>query len=130
MILDASNMDAVSKVSSAKETTQLIPRKITIDDVLDSIGQGAFQWIAVSILAIGNAADAIEIYCVSYIIENYEGEITSYEKGMLSASVFAGMFLGGILCGLGDSSSILIHPHSSMCTSHIQSCVFIFPDCL
>lgn len=50
------------------------------------------------ILALGNAADAIEICCIGFIMTEIP-DITTEDKEYLSAAVFLGMFFGGIICG-------------------------------
>ena len=53
-----------------------------------------------------NAADAVEILCVSFLLPAAECDLrmTSFDKGLLSAIVFLGMMIGGYIWGsLGDS---------------------------
>lgn len=50
------------------------------------------------ILALGNAADAVEIICVGYIMSDIK-DITTTDKEFLTASVFMGMLIGGLACG-------------------------------
>jgi MFS family permease len=50
-------------------------------------------------LAVGNAADAVEIMCIGYIMNEIDG-ISTQEKEFLSAAVFIGMLVGGLLCGV------------------------------
>lgn len=50
------------------------------------------------ILALGNAADAVEIMCIGFIMTEIE-DITQSDKEFLSAAVFLGMLVGGILGG-------------------------------
>ncbi|KAJ1406338.1 major facilitator superfamily domain-containing protein [Ochromonadaceae sp. CCMP2298] len=49
-------------------------------------------------LAMGNAADAVEIMCVGFIMTDMGG-ISTYHKEFLSAAVFIGMLVGGLLVG-------------------------------
>lgn len=51
-------------------------------------------------LAIGNAADAVEILCVGYIMSEMDDDITTSDKELLSSAVFIGMLAGGLLCGI------------------------------
>lgn len=51
-------------------------------------------------LAMGNAADAVEIICVGYIMNEMDDDITTRDKELLSAAVFIGMLFGGLLCGI------------------------------
>lgn len=51
-------------------------------------------------LAMGNAADAVEIICVGYIMSEMDDDIDTTDKEFLSAAVFVGMLVGGVLCGV------------------------------
>lgn len=51
-------------------------------------------------LAVGNAADAVEILCVGYIMSELDDEMSTSDKELLSAAVFIGMLAGGLLCGI------------------------------
>ena len=55
------------------------------------------------ILALGNAADAVEIICVGYIMSDIR-DITTTDKEFLTASVFMGMLAGGLLCGYASDT--------------------------
>jgi MFS family permease len=55
-------------------------------------------WKLAIILALGNAADAIEILCIGFIMN--ELNTSTEEKEFLSAAVFLGMLVGGLLCGI------------------------------
>ena len=50
------------------------------------------------VLAMGNAADAVEILCVGFIMSDISS-VTRMDKELLSAAVFLGMLFGGIICG-------------------------------
>ncbi|KAG6972577.1 hypothetical protein JG687_00001417 [Phytophthora cactorum] len=56
-----------------------------------------------SILALGNAADAVEILSIGYILAVYEDKegivLTRTQQSLLAAAIFAGMFTGGLLFG-------------------------------
>lgn len=54
-------------------------------------------WIAIS-LAMGNAADAVEIMCVGFIMSSMD-DLSSVDKELLSSAVFMGMLIGGIVGG-------------------------------
>jgi MFS transporter, putative metabolite:H+ symporter len=51
-------------------------------------------------LAIGNAADAVEILCVGYIMSEMDDDTSTSDKELLSSAVFIGMLAGGLLCGI------------------------------
>lgn len=68
-----------------------------------------YWWIFLS-LGVANSSDASEILCLSYILSDQEAGFaqhilrhTAWRGGLLAATVFAGMLLGGLLVGcLGD----------------------------
>ena len=68
-----------------------------IDNCLNNPKPGVALNIALS-LAAGNAADAVEIMCVGFIMSEMS-DISSYKKALLSSAVFMGMLLGGLGCG-------------------------------
>lgn len=70
---------------------------VTIDRCLDHPKAGAIRTLVLS-LAMGNAADAVEIMCVGFIMSEMDS-ISSYQKEFLSAAVFMGMLFGGVTCG-------------------------------
>lgn len=76
-----------------------IQDKIKLTKLLDSTSKQKI-WMYTLALALSNAADAVEIMCIGYILANFEEGITIQEKELLSASSFVGMLIGGIFCGL------------------------------
>lgn len=58
-------------------------------------------WIMAICLAMGNAADAVEITCVGFIMTEMQmsGHISTSDKEFLSSAVFLGMLFGGMICG-------------------------------
>ncbi|ELR16663.1 transporter, major facilitator subfamily protein [Acanthamoeba castellanii str. Neff] len=65
----------------------------------ERIGNGWFQYTAISLLGLGNASDAVELLAISYILPELP-DITSAQKGALSAAMFGGMLVGGMVAGL------------------------------
>lgn len=62
---------------------------------------GRFQVIAISTLGLANAADAIEVLCIGFILPALDPSwnVSGPEQGVLSAAVFAGMLVGGLAGG-------------------------------
>ncbi|DBA01131.1 TPA: hypothetical protein N0F65_001759, partial [Lagenidium giganteum] len=63
---------------------------------------GYFHLRTVLILGLANAADAIEILAIGYILavyEDKEGSLTRAQQSVLAAAIFAGMFVGGLFFG-------------------------------
>ena len=74
-----------------------------MDAVLETLRVGKFTWLAALLLGLANASDAIELLCVSFILPSF-GSLTDEQKGVLSATVFVGMLLGGLPAGVqGDA---------------------------
>eukprot|EP01041_Mallomonas_annulata_P005928 gene5928-11960_t len=67
--------------------------------ILNKASSRSHAYFFALVLAMGNAADAVEIICVSYILSELESS-TLNEKVLLSSAVFFGMLLGGIFCGI------------------------------
>ncbi|TMW68086.1 hypothetical protein Poli38472_007758 [Pythium oligandrum] len=92
--------DDVTVVEDIKELKQ------AVHDEMEVIGCGFFQRRVVTILGLGNVADAVEILAIGYILtvyEDTEGKISPWESSFLTAAVFAGMLGGGFLGGIfGD----------------------------
>jgi len=68
------------------------------DHAVEQMGVGMFHVMAIGILGIANASDAIELLAISYILPLVPN-VHDYQEGIISASVFAGMLVGGVLCG-------------------------------
>jgi VNT family MFS transporter (synaptic vesicle glycoprotein 2) len=71
------------------------------------VGVGRFQWMALLVCGLANAADAVEILGMSLVLPAAEGdpkfELTPSGKSALSSCIFLGMLLGGVLWGpMGD----------------------------
>lgn len=69
-----------------------------VDDAIENISDSTSLSLSLC-LAMGNAADAVEILCVGFVMSDIDNEITSSSKEYLSSSVFMGMLFGGIFCG-------------------------------
>lgn len=68
---------------------------------------GLFQWLALAVCGLANAADAVEILGMSLVLPA-AGDDPAFElgpagKSALSSCIFLGMLLGGLLWGpMGD----------------------------
>jgi MFS family permease len=77
---------------------QLIPEDTELDHLINNCQESKTNLFCF-ILAMGNAADAVEIMCVGYILNEMD-DTTTAEREFLSAAVFIGMLFGGLLCGI------------------------------
>lgn len=75
-----------------------------LDICVDSIPRRKVWFLAIC-LALGNAADAVEIICVGYIMTEMDGEISRFQKELLTAAVFMGMLIGGL--GMGYLADVI-----------------------
>ena len=67
-----------------------------VDKCINDPQLSTLNWIVFS-LAMGNAADAVEICSVGFILTEIES--TQREKQFLSSSIFMGMLVGGLVSG-------------------------------
>jgi len=90
----ASTSIAASYTSTSKLLT-------TVDEEIEIIGFGRFQFLAVMILGIANASDAIELLCASFILPQLP-DFTDFDKSFLSSAIFIGMLIGGLFFGIAS----------------------------
>jgi len=80
--------------------------EVDYEDALSAASYGRFHWWFLFVCGWANASDAVEILCVSFLLPSAECDLdlTSKDKGWLSAVVFLGMLVGGYVWGsLGDT---------------------------
>jgi len=82
---------------SSEDDDHPVGNGMTLDKCIDSISAST-AWKLALILALGNAADAIEILCVGFIMNELDSTVE--QKEFLSAAVFMGMLVGGVICGI------------------------------
>ena len=100
---DARSLHSVS-VSSVSQGSSYIGKpqepdtvSLLIENLINNSNE-SHVWLLTLVLALGNAADAIEIMCIGFIMTEIPN-ITTQQKEYLSAAVFLGMLFGGIICG-------------------------------
>ena len=74
---------------------------IITSEVIENCVNNQKPWMPMILslcLALGNAADAVEIMSVGFIMTEISS-LTSFDKEILSAAVFIGMLVGGIVGG-------------------------------
>ena len=78
-------------------------RLVSVDSEVDHLRFGRFQVIALLVLGLANASDAVELLCLSFILPLLtidSGEaLSSTSKAWLSSGVFLGMLVGGLVFG-------------------------------
>jgi MFS family permease len=93
------NISSNMEINNNNTLKELINKENNIVDkyIDSSLDNRIIQFILC--LALSNAADAVEIVCIGFIMTELGDTVTQYEKEFLTAAVFMGMLLGGLLCG-------------------------------
>ena len=76
---------------------------VTCDEEIEALGTGAFVWLAAAVCGMGNAADAMEVSCLSFVLPQLT-DVSDASKGLLTAAIFGGMLLGGAAAGFGSDA--------------------------
>ncbi|OQR84826.1 synaptic vesicle glycoprotein [Achlya hypogyna] len=100
--------------------------KDLVEQEIELLGCGRFHVRMACVLGLGNAADAVEILSMGYILGSYPEPMTGWESSLVSSSVFVGMLIGGILgTVLGDQygrrvlmiASLALNACSGLCAA-------------
>lgn len=77
------------------------PRTLTYEEAVEVAGFGLFHWFLLLVCGWANASDAMEVLCVSFLLPTARCDLrlTSFDMGLLSASIFLGMMVGGYMWG-------------------------------
>ncbi|KAL4622781.1 synaptic vesicle glycoprotein 2C-like [Arapaima gigas] len=75
--------------------------KLSYEEAVEKAGFGLFHGLLLVVCGWANASDAVEILCVSFLLPTARCDLglSSRDMGVLSASVFLGMMVGGYLWG-------------------------------
>ncbi|XP_030587404.1 synaptic vesicle glycoprotein 2C [Archocentrus centrarchus] len=78
-----------------------VPRKLTYEEAVEETGFGLFHWLLLVVCGWANASDAVEILCVSFLLPTARCDLllSSTDGGLLTASIFLGMMVGGYMWG-------------------------------
>ncbi|XP_036963068.1 synaptic vesicle glycoprotein 2C isoform X1 [Acanthopagrus latus] len=76
-------------------------RRLTYEEAVEEAGFGVFHWLLLVVCGWANASDAVEILCVSFLLPTARCDLSlsSSDMGLLTASIFLGMMVGGYLWG-------------------------------
>mmetsp|Transcript_14059 Transcript_14059/g.24938 ORF Transcript_14059/g.24938 Transcript_14059/m.24938 type:complete len:508 (-) Transcript_14059:3012-4535(-) len=96
-------------ISAGRALDAVSPAEL-LDDLIDDIGTSRLQWQWLFILGLCNAADAVEVLAIGFIITVFKDPVShkginelSFWSSLLTSSVFVGMLIGGLISGsLGD----------------------------
>jgi len=100
----------LDEASTEEGDSLMVRRLVAIELVLEKLGTTPLQWKCCVILGFANAADAVEILAIGYIITVYVDpesgkhiDELAWASSLLTSAVFVGMLIGGLLSGsLGD----------------------------
>ncbi|XP_019934439.2 synaptic vesicle glycoprotein 2B [Paralichthys olivaceus] len=95
IIFDRSTSDMQHEPGGSAE------RKLTYEEAMEEAGFGLFHWLLLVVCGWANASDAVEILCVSFLLPTARCDLllTSSDMGLLTASIFLGMMVGGYMWG-------------------------------
>ncbi|XP_035498734.2 synaptic vesicle glycoprotein 2B isoform X1 [Scophthalmus maximus] len=76
-------------------------RRLTYEEAMEEAGFGLFHWLLLVVCGWANASDAVEVLCVSFLLPTARCDLllTSSDMGLLTASIFLGMMVGGYVWG-------------------------------
>ncbi|XP_028305033.1 synaptic vesicle glycoprotein 2B [Gouania willdenowi] len=76
-------------------------KKLTYEEAVEVAGFGLFHWLLLLVCGWANASDAVEILCVSFLLPTArcDLQLSSSDMGLLTASIFLGMMIGGYIWG-------------------------------
>ncbi|CAG5957655.1 unnamed protein product [Menidia menidia] len=83
------------------EACETISRKLNYEEAVELTGFGLFHWLLLVVCGWANASDAVEILCVSFLLPTARCDLllSSSDMGLLTASIFLGMMVGGYMWG-------------------------------
>ncbi|XP_056307635.1 synaptic vesicle glycoprotein 2B [Danio aesculapii] len=76
-------------------------KKLSYEEAVEKAGFGLFHWLLLVVCGWANASDAVEILCVSFLLPTArcDLQLSSADMGILTASIFLGMMVGGCVWG-------------------------------
>ncbi|XP_061629391.1 synaptic vesicle glycoprotein 2C isoform X1 [Phyllopteryx taeniolatus] len=75
--------------------------RLTYEEAIEAAGFGSFHWLLLLVCGWANASDAVEIVGVSFLLPTARCDLllSSSDMGLLTASIFLGMMVGGYMWG-------------------------------
>ncbi|XP_017292502.1 synaptic vesicle glycoprotein 2B [Kryptolebias marmoratus] len=101
--LDSSGLDSEGEVifdRTALKYTEAT-KNLSYEEAVEQTGFGCFHWLLLLVCGWANASDAVEILCVSFLLPTARCDLrlSSSDMGLLTASIFLGMMVGGYMWG-------------------------------
>ncbi|XP_056137607.1 synaptic vesicle glycoprotein 2C [Lampris incognitus] len=90
-----------SRANLSHEDNGSTQRRLTYEEAVEEAGFGLFHRLLLVACGWANASDAVEILCVSFLLPTARCDLllSSSDMGLLTASIFLGMMVGGYLWG-------------------------------
>ncbi|KAK5867002.1 hypothetical protein PBY51_011526 [Eleginops maclovinus] len=90
-----------SSSNSPHDAGESAQRRLTYEEAVEEAGFGLFHWLLLVVCGWANASDAVEILCVSFLLPTARCDLllSSSDMGLLTASIFLGMMVGGYMWG-------------------------------
>ena len=84
------------------ETPFSSPTLTTIEDALNSVGWGRWQWMLLGVVSLAFVADSFEMMLLSFLGPNAKCEfgVNSHMESLLTTVVFIGMMIGSLPFGI------------------------------
>jgi hypothetical protein len=107
-------------IKNVSNNGRSVPIK-TVDEVMEKLGVGPFQYYVFLICGISFMADAVEVSLLSFLAEclEIEWDLTTVQKSSLTSVVFIGQLFGAYFWGPFADKKVTLHCIAS----------FIFNQC-
>ncbi|KAJ8249296.1 hypothetical protein GJAV_G00233280 [Gymnothorax javanicus] len=93
--------EVIFERNSASNGAKRKLRKWSYEEAVEAAGFGLFHGLLLVVCGWANASDAVEILCVSFLLPTArcDLQLSSADMGLLTASIFLGMMVGGYVWG-------------------------------
>jgi MFS family permease len=91
----------IAEEDQSTVTTELHPRKLTVDEALDRVGTGRFQFYMLMIAGFAFAGDAIEVSLLTFLSPCVQSSwgLSNIDAASLASAVFGGAMVGSVILG-------------------------------
>ncbi|KAL4748347.1 hypothetical protein BDW72DRAFT_214851 [Aspergillus terricola var. indicus] len=95
-------METCQSVRSMAQGTvdALVSNQLVVDQAIDAIGMGRYQWQLLFSCGFGFLVDQMLLISITIIMPNAAKEFGPQYQALLSASLYAGLFVGAVACRL------------------------------
>ncbi|CAI7657500.1 hypothetical protein PCG10_003570 [Penicillium crustosum] len=92
-------LDAAISVTHGNVSV-LASNELVVDHVIEAIGMGRYQWQLLFSCSFGFLVDQMLLISITIIMPNAAKEFGPRYQTLLSASLYAGLFVGAVTCGI------------------------------